>query len=77
MINEQELLALKKEIEEDKVKASELQGQKKQLLATLKKDWGCNDQKEADVRLDNMNKEIEKLDRQIIADTTTLETTYL
>ena len=77
MMNQQELLDLKNEIEEDKAKASELKGQKKQLLATLQKDWGCSSTEEADKKVAKMTKEIEKLNDQIVTETTHLEETYL
>ena len=42
MMNDKELLELKKKIEISKQKTSELKGKQEVLMATLKKDYNCN-----------------------------------
>lgn len=42
MMNDKELLELKKKIEISKQKSSELKGKQEVLMATLKKDYNCN-----------------------------------
>ena len=42
MMNDKELLELKKKIEISKQKTSELKGKQEVLMVTLKKDYNCN-----------------------------------
>jgi predicted nucleic acid-binding Zn-ribbon protein len=63
--NERKLLDLKQDIDKAKTNVSQLEGQKAQLLQTLKNDWKCNTVEEAEVKLKEMEKECEDLNTQI------------
>lgn len=65
MMDEQKLLQMKREIEQAKGKLAELKGQKKALMQQLKETWKCNSLDEASTKLDEMEKESEKLSDNI------------
>lgn len=64
-MTEQDLLKLKKQVDEAKTKVSELNGHKTALLKQLKEDWKCNSIEDAEKKLKSMNKEIDDLSQQI------------
>ena len=72
-MNTQQLLDLKKEIGEARETATELTGRKKQLMETLKKDWGCTTIPQAE----KMDTDINQLNQQIKDNTAELEEKYL
>jgi len=76
-MNTQQLLDLKKEIEEARETATELTGRKKQLLETLEKDWGCTTIPQAEKKAEKMNTDINQLNQQIKDNTAELEEKYL
>jgi len=63
-MTEEELLDLKKEIDEAKAKVSELTGKQKYLKKQLL-EWQCKNMKEAVEKLENMRAEMEKLAKEI------------
>jgi chromosome segregation ATPase len=65
MLNERELLDLKKQIQQSKTKVSELQGTRDYLLKQLKKDWDCDSIKQAKAKIQGLQDSIEKLDLDI------------
>lgn len=69
----QELLNLKANIEEAKIKASELTGRKTQLLKQLKNDWNCADIDQAEDKLQQLEQQIEKLNKQFNEGTAKVE----
>ena len=64
-MTEQDLLKLKKEVDDAKQNVSELKGQQTALLKQLKDDWKCNSIEDAEKKLKTMNKEIDSLQQQI------------
>jgi hypothetical protein len=75
-MTEQELLKLKKQVDEAKTKVSELNGHKTALLKQLKDDWKCNSIEDAEKKLKLMNKEIDNISQQIETGIEELETKY-
>jgi len=76
-MNTQQLLDLKKEIDEARETATELTGRKKQLIETLKNDWECATVEQAEKKTEKMDKEITQLNQQIKDSTIELEEKYL
>ena len=64
-LDEQDLLDLKKDIDDAKTKKSELIGQKNALMNQLKTDWDCKTVEEAQVKLKTMGEEIEGIEDSI------------
>ncbi|HDY88854.1 MAG TPA: hypothetical protein ENH82_12180 [bacterium] len=64
-MNEQQLLKLKKEIDDAKSEISELKGTQKQLMKDLKEQWSCASLKEAETAHQKLTNEISKLSTQI------------
>jgi len=64
-MNERELLDLKEKIEKAKSKASELKGQHRGLMNTLKSKFECDSIEQAEERLAEMNDEIKGLQAQL------------
>ena len=75
-LDEQDLLDLKKDIDEAKTKQSELVGQKTALMTQLKNDWGCKTVKEAQEKLKTMGEEIEDIEDKIEKGVTDLQEKY-
>lgn len=63
-MTDQQLLDLKKEIDNSKIKLSELKGQKKVQMDTLEKKWGCKTVKQAERKLKQMKDNITDLQEQ-------------
>jgi len=76
-MNTQQLLNLKKEIDEARQTATELTGRQKQLMETLEKDWGCDSVAQAEKKAEKMDKEIEQLNQKIKEGVNELEEKYL
>ena len=76
-MNTQQLLNLKKEIEEARETATELTGRKKQLLENLKKDWECPTTEQAEKKAAKMEKDITQLNNQIKEGVEELEEKYM
>jgi len=75
-LDEQDLLDLKKDIDEAKTKKSELVGQKNALMSQLKNDWDCKTVEEAQKKLKTMGEEIEDIEDKIEKGVTDLQEKY-
>ena len=75
-MNEQKLLALKKEIDDAKVEVSELTGEIKSLMKTLKDDWNCETLEDARKKIRQWEKEIAEYDEKIKQGVKELEEKY-
>lgn len=64
-MDQHDLLDLKERIEKSKTKIAELNGQKKLLLTQLKDNFECSDLVAAKKKLEQFNKDIDKLDTLI------------
>jgi hypothetical protein len=73
MMEETELLELKKEITEAGSKAAELKGQRTLLTKQLKEKWGVTTGKEGKAKLESLQKSIDEKDEQIKTKTEELE----
>ena len=76
-MDKHDLLQLRETIETSKTKVSELKGSEKQMMKTLKEDWGCSSIAEAEKKIKEMTAEIEETNTQIKEKTEELEDTYL
>lgn len=76
MMNEQQLLDLKHQIDQAKSKAAELKGEQKSLMQQLKKDWECDTIAQAEKNVKEMEKEITTLDDKIKKGVEELEERY-
>lgn len=76
MLNETQLLKLKKQVEEAKQEVSELKGHSSALLKQLNEEWGCKDISAAEKKLVAMRKELESIDASIEAGLKELEEKY-
>ena len=75
-MNQTRLLELKQEIEDAKIKVSELTGQRTALMAQLKKDYNCKTLQEADKKSKELQKQIDTISTQITEGIEDLETKY-
>lgn len=76
MMNETQLLKLKKQVEEAKTEVSELKGHQSALLKQLKEEWGCSDITTAEKKLKSLQKEIEEVNQSIEEGIAELEEKY-
>lgn len=60
-----DLLELKENIDHAKQRQSELKGAREHLMSELKKQWNCDTIDEAEARLDQMERDIEKKEEEI------------
>ena len=75
-MNEQQLLDLKEEVNEAKIKVSELTGQLTALTNQLKIDWDCKTISDAEIKLKSMEDTVKMLDRKIEKGIKELEEKY-
>lgn len=76
-MNEAEkLLKMKEKIDKAKEDIARMEGRKEQLYKTLEKDLGCKTLKEAEKKLAEMNKELDKKETILTAGVTGLEEKY-
>lgn len=76
-MNEAEkLLRMKEKIDKAKTDIERMEGRKDQLYETLKKDFGCKTLKEAEKKLNEMNKELDKKETILADGVTALEEKY-
>jgi predicted transcriptional regulator len=68
-----ELLEMKEEIDQADKRKSELQGQRKELLSRIKKDFGCSSSDEGAKKLDKLQVTLEKEQRRLGAGITNLK----
>lgn len=64
-MTEQDLLRLKKRVEDAERTTSELKGQQTILTKQLKDEFGCKSLEEAKIKLENIKSDIDKLDTKI------------
>jgi len=64
-MNEQDLLKLKKQIDDAKKEVSELEGRKKYLEQQLKEEWKCKDLDAAKKKIKTFRTEIQDLEEKI------------
>ncbi len=75
-MTEQDLLDLKKKVDEAKSKVSELTGHKAALMRQLEDDWECSTVDEAEKKIRVQSKELDKLDQLIEEKIEKLKTKY-
>jgi adenine-specific DNA methylase len=75
-MTEQQLLSLKKQVDEAKSTVSEYKGHKQALMKQLKDDWGCQSVETAELKLKSMQREINILSTQIEGGISKLEEEY-
>lgn len=75
-LKENDLLALKEEIEERKNEVAELVGQKKALLTSLGEEWDCSDLEQAIKKVEQTKEKLELLKNTLEKGLKTLEETY-
>jgi predicted nucleic acid-binding Zn-ribbon protein len=73
MLNEQELLNLKEEVEQSKTTINELNGELKGVMTQLKNDWGQDTIEEAELQITTIDNKILSLDKEIESATLKLE----
>ena len=61
----QELLQMKEQIDQADKQRSQLQGQVKELLSRLKKDFGCSSAKEGDKKLEKMQADLDRKQKSL------------
>jgi len=76
MKTEEELLDLKKTIDEAKPTVSELTGQQKTLMAQLKEEWKCPSTEASNKKITAFLTQLKDIDQQISDKSTELETKY-
>jgi hypothetical protein len=76
MKTEQQLLAIKKEMDETKPLISELTGQQKELLKQLKEEWTCKDTEQGDQEINKLLNRRKEIDQQIEDKSKELEEKY-
>lgn len=75
-MHQERLLELKQEIDEAKIKVSELTGQKTALLRQLKEEFGCKNLEEAIKKQEALQESIDVLQSQIEQGIEELEEKY-
>jgi uncharacterized protein YukE len=75
-MNEEQLLELKKEIDEAKTEISELKGTRKQLMKDLQENWDCKTLEEAEKKHKKLGEEITALSDKINIGVTELNEKY-
>jgi uncharacterized protein YoxC len=63
-MTDQELLNLKKSIDNAKRQQSEMEGKKKALVETLNQKFGCKTIDQAEKKVESLSKEIDKLEKE-------------
>ena len=64
-MTEQDLLNLKKDIDEAKKEILQLEGQKKALMTQLKEDWDCTTLEQAEKKLKGMQRKLTTFNEEI------------
>jgi len=65
MMEKEDLMDLKIQIDQAKEKVSELKGKRQYLLSELKEQWGCSTIEEAKEKIEMLVVKIEKLEQTI------------
>jgi len=76
MKTEQDLIKLKKKVEDSARQESELKGQLTALTKQLKDDYGCKSVEDANVKLEEMLADLKAMDKQITKGISELEEKY-
>jgi len=72
-VTEKDLLELKEEIKEANEKFLQLKGQREALLQQLNEDWECTTIKQAQTKIDDIEKELTKINSEILEGIKNLE----
>ncbi len=72
-MTEKDLLELKEEIKEANEKFLQLKGQREALLQQLNEDWECTTIKQAQTKIDDIEKELTKINSEILEGIKNLE----
>jgi DNA-binding FrmR family transcriptional regulator len=72
-MTEKDLLELKEKIKEANEKFLQLKGQREALLQQLKEDWECTTIKQAQTKIDDIEKELTKINSEILEGIKNLE----
>jgi len=75
-MNESQLIALKKKIENGKEELANLKGQKQYLMNTLKEEFDCTSLESAETLLRRKKEELKELETQINEELEELEESY-
>lgn len=75
-MNEQELLGLKRQIDEAKDEVNKLEGRKEHLMQQLEEDWDCTTVEEAEKKQKSIEQNISKIEKKIQKGTKELEEKY-
>lgn len=75
-LTEKQLLDLKEDVSDAKVKVSELTGQQTALMNQLKTDWDCSTIKQAEDKLVDMENKIQIINKKIEKGVIELEDKY-
>lgn len=76
-MTEKDLLKLKEEIKEANEKFLQLKGQREALIQQLKEDWECDTIKQAQTKIDNLEKELTVINSELLEGIANLEKDYL
>lgn len=76
-MTEKDLLELKEEIKEANEKFLQLKGQREALIQQLKEDWECDTIKQAQTKIDNLEKELTVINSELLEGIANLEKDYL
>lgn len=76
-MTEKDLLKLKEEIKEANEKFLQLKGQREALIQQLKEDWECDTIKQAQTKIDNLEKELTIINSELLEGIANLEKDYL
>lgn len=72
-MTEKDLLELKEEIKEANEKFLQFKGQREALLQQLNEDWECTTIKQAQTKIDDIEKELTKINSEILEGIKNLE----
>ncbi len=72
-MTEKDLLELKEKIKEANEKFLQLKGQREALLQQLNEDWECTTIKQAQTKIDDIEKELTKINSEILEGIKNLE----
>lgn len=76
-MTEKDLLKLKEEIKEANEKFLQLKGQREALIQQLKEDWECDTIKQAQTKINNLEKELTVINSELLEGIANLEKDYL
>jgi predicted nucleic acid-binding Zn-ribbon protein len=68
-----DLLKMKKKIDDSKIEVAQIEGSQKELMKSLKEQFGCNSIEEAEKKLEELEKETDTLEKEIDSEYKQLE----